>query len=66
MANHIALSEIEFSTQLNKASLAHMESQSIRERAQAALLLIQAGWDDKVVADVVGLPGLNAGVTTNA
>lgn len=44
----------------NKASVSLLEAESIRERAQAALWLIQAGWNDKVVADVVGLPGLNA------
>lgn len=47
----------------NRLMLDEMAAHAIHERAEAALWLIQAGWDDKIVADVVGLPGLNAGVS---
>jgi hypothetical protein len=36
-----------------------MEAEALQYRAQAALLLIQAGWEDTIVADVVGLSRLN-------
>lgn len=46
-----------------RADLERIHAQAIWQRAQAANLLIQAGWDDVAVANVVGLPGLIVGAS---
>jgi hypothetical protein len=43
---------------LNKANIKAAEATVLREKAQAALLLVDAGYDPEDVLDAVGLPSM--------